>query len=197
MLFTALDFLTRFGIDFPTLGPISCSTLYLFFLSQTLLRLRLMDLHELLGKFVSQALLAMLLAAVFVVMTSWVVMSAWVDKNAALYVFNTVVAALVVQILVEPVGEKVDHWVVALFFRQRFAFLESARQLLRRTANVIDVPQLTAMLLDGLNETRRVTHASVYLLAEDRPGFRLVDEPRTTARAVHRRGHRAGARRSE
>ena len=39
----------RFDIPFPTLGPI-VSTLYLFFLSQTLLRLRLMDLHELLGK---------------------------------------------------------------------------------------------------------------------------------------------------
>jgi len=40
---------------------------------------------------------------------------------------------------------------------------------------VIDVQQLAATLLDGLNETRRVTHASIYLLAEDRPGFRLLD----------------------
>jgi signal transduction histidine kinase len=34
---------------------------------------------------------------------------------------------------------------------------------------------LAALLLDGFNETRRITHASLYLLAEDRPGFRLLD----------------------
>lgn len=168
LVFTGLDFLPQFGIHFPTLGP-SFSTLYLFFLSQTILRLRLMDLHELLGKIVSQTVLAGLLAFVFVVLT------AWVGKNTSLYVFNTVVAAFVVLILLEPVSDQVEERVVAIFFRQRFTFLESVRQLLRRTANVIDVPQLTATLLDGLNETRRITHASVYLLAEDRPGFRLVD----------------------
>ncbi|HEY7725382.1 MAG TPA: ATP-binding protein, partial [Anaeromyxobacteraceae bacterium] len=30
-------------------------------------------------------------------------------------------------------------------------------------------------LLDGLAETRRVTHASLWILAEDRPGYRLMD----------------------
>lgn len=170
----SLDFLPALGLQVPVLGPIVC-TLYLFLLSQTLLRLRLMDLHELLGKILSQALLAALLALVFFVMTSWVVITDWVSQSARLFLFNTVVAALVVQILVDPVGEKVDHWVVALIFRQRFAFLESVRSLHRRAANVIDVPELAATVLDGLNETRRVTHASIYLLAEDRPGFRLLD----------------------
>lgn len=168
VIFSGLDFLGRFDIPFPTLGPI-VSTLYLFFLSQTLLRLRLMDLHELLGKIASQAVLAAILAVVFVVLT------AWVERNASLYLFNTIVAAFVMLILLEPLSEWVEERVVAIFFRQRFAFLESTRQLARRTAHVIDPPGLAAMLLDGLNETRRVTHVSIYLLAEDRPGFRLLD----------------------
>lgn len=193
VLFSGLDFLSRFGILFPSLGPI-VSTLYLFFLSQTLLRLRLMDLHELLGKIASQAVLAAILAVVFVVLT------AWVEGNASLYLFNTLVAAFVMLILLEPLTEWVEEKVVAVFFRQRFAFLESARQLQRRTANVIDAPELAASLLDGLNETRRVTHASIYLLAEDRPGFRLLDSrgpvpalfvDQGTARALVSRTERA------
>ncbi|MBX7100620.1 MAG: GAF domain-containing protein [Myxococcaceae bacterium] len=168
VLFTGLDFLTRFDVPFPVLGPI-VSTLYLFFLSQTLLRLRLMDLHELLGKIASQTVLAVLLAVVFVVLTGWV-------KDAAgLFLFNTVVAAFVMLILLEPVRDKVDERVVAFFFRERFDFLQAMRALRARTANLIDVPELSTRLLDGLNETRRVTHASVYLLAEERPGFRLLD----------------------
>lgn len=193
VLFSGLDFLARFDIGFPALGPI-VSTLYLFFLSQTLLRLRLMDLHELLGKIASQAVLAAILAVVFVVLT------AWVEGNASLYLFNTLVAAFVMLILLEPLTDWVEDRTVALFFRQRFAFLESVRQLLRRTANVIDAPELAASLLDGLNETRRITHASIYLLAEDRPGFRLLDSrgpqpalfiDQGTARALVSRTERA------
>ncbi len=193
VVFSALDFLSRFDIGFPTLGPI-LSTLYLFFLSQTLLRLRLMDLHELLGKIASQAVLAAILAVVFVVLT------AWVESNASLYLFNTLVAAFVMLILLEPLTDWVEERTVALFFRQRFAFLESARQLQRRTANVIDAPELAASLLDGLNDTRRITHASIYLLAEDRPGFRLLDSrgpqpalflDQGTARALVSRTERA------
>jgi nitrogen-specific signal transduction histidine kinase len=193
VLFSGLDFLSRFDISFPSLGPI-VSTLYLFFLSQTLLRLRLMDLHELGGKIVSQAVLAGILAVVFVVLT------AWVEGNASLYLFNTVVAAFVMLILLEPLTSWVEDKVVAIFFRQRFAFLESVRQLQRKTANVIDAPELAASLLDGLNETRRVTHASIYLLAEDRPGFRLLDSrgpvpalfiDQGTARALVSRTERA------
>lgn len=168
VLFAGLDFLGRFGVPFPALGPL-VSTGYLFFLSQTLLRLRLMDLHELFGKIASQAVLAGMLALVFVVLT------AWVKGNLGLYVFNTLVAAFVILILLEPLARWVEARVVALAFRQRFEFIEQGRALLRRAANVIDVPQLAAMLLDGLNETRRITHASIYLLAEDRPGFRLLD----------------------
>ncbi|HEY1087066.1 MAG TPA: histidine kinase, partial [Archangium sp.] len=193
VMFSGLDFLWRFDIPFPTLGPI-VSTLYLFFLSQTLLRLRLMDLHELLGKIASQAVLAGILAVVFVVLT------AWVEANASLYLFNTLVAAFVMLILLEPLTGWVEDRVVAIFFRQRFAFLDATRQLLRRTANVIDGPELAASLLDGLNETRRVTHASIYLLAEDRPGFRLLDSrgpqpalflDQGTARALVSRTERA------
>ncbi len=193
VLFSGLDLIGRFDIPFPTLGPI-ISTLYLFFIAQTLLRLRLMDLHELLGKFASQAVLAGILAIVFAVLT------AWVEGNTSLYLFNTVVAAFVMLILLEPLARWVEEKVVALFFRQRFAFLESARQLQRRTANVIDAPELAASLLDGLNETRRVTHASIYLLAEDRPGFRLLDSrgpvpalfiDQGTARALVSRTERA------
>lgn len=169
ILFSGLDFLARFDIPFPTLGPI-VSTLFLFFLSQTLLRLRLMDLHELLGKIASQTVLASILALVFIVLTVWVQ-----KDNTSLYLFNTTVAAFVMLILHEPLSRWVEERIVSVFFRQRFAFLESVRQLLRRSANVIDGQQLATLLLDGINETRRVTHVSIYLLAEDRPGFRLLD----------------------
>jgi len=168
IVFSALDFLGSFDIPFPTLGPVF-ATLYLFFLAQTLLRLRLMDLHELLGKIASQTVLAVILAAVFTVLT------AWVEENTSLFVFNTVVAAFVILILLEPLRVKVEEQVVAIFFRERFELLRALGALRARMATVIDIAELARMVLDTFHETGRVTHASVYLLAEDKPGYRLLD----------------------
>jgi len=168
IFFSALDFLGRYAIPVPTLGPVF-TTLYLFFLAQTLLRLRLMDLHELLGKIASQTVLAVILAAVFTVLT------AWVDEDTGLFVFNTVVAAFVILILLDPLRAKVEEMVVRIFFRERFALLDALGTLRARMANVIEISELARLVLDTLHETGRVTHSSVYLLAEDRPGYRLLD----------------------
>ncbi|NRD51138.1 ATP-binding protein, partial [Corallococcus exiguus] len=168
VLFNGLDFLSRNDIPFPTLGPVF-ATLYLFFLAQTLLRLRLMDLHELLGKIASQTVLAVILASVFTVLT------AWVDENTSLFVFNTVVAAFVILILLDPLRTKVEEMVVRIFFRERFALLGTLSTLRVRMASIIEISELARVVLDALHETGRVTHASVYLMAEDRPGYRLLD----------------------
>jgi signal transduction histidine kinase len=170
ILFTALDLLERYGLPFPTLGPVF-TTLYLFFLAQTLLRLRLMDLHELLGKIASQTVLATILAAVFTLLTVWVDQK----NNTSLFVFNTVVAAFVVLILLEPLRVKVEEQVVAIFFRERFELLRVLSNARARMAGVIEISELARMVLDALHESGRITHASLYLLAEDRPGYRLLD----------------------
>jgi len=169
ILLTALELVGRnYDVPLPPLGTIA-STLYLYFLSQTLLKLRLMDLHEMLGKLASQTVLAVILASVFTVLT------AWVKEYTSLFLFATVVAAFVISILIEPLRAKVEERVVAIFFRERFELLRSLGALRARMATVIDINEVTRMLLDAIHETGRATHTSVYLLAEDRPGYRLLN----------------------
>ena len=138
-LFAALDLLAALRLPFPTLGPV-VSTLYLFFLAQTLLRLRLMDLHELLGKIAAQTVLAVILALVFAVLTAWVQ-----AQHARSSSSTRVVAAFVMLILLEPLRAKVEEQVVAIFFRERFELLALARaRCARGIANVIDVARARA-----------------------------------------------------
>src|SRR5688572_23354622 len=58
------DFLPRFGIAFPTIGNV-LTILYLYFLSQTIFRYRLLDLHELLGKMFVLGSLVVILTVVY------------------------------------------------------------------------------------------------------------------------------------
>jgi two-component system sensor histidine kinase HydH len=168
ILFSATDLLYLYGIPFPSLGAIA-TTLYLFFLAQTLQRLRLLDLHELLGKVASLSVLALILAAIYGALVSWV------GSRPGLFLFNTLIASFVILILFEPLRAKVEEWVVATLFTERFQMLRALTALKARVASIIEMDELARVVLETLHETRRVTHASIYLLADSTPGFNRLD----------------------
>ena len=167
---STFDMLPRFGLPYPFegLGSITL-TVFMFFLSQTLLRHRLLDLHEFLGKIVVVTALGLVLVFIYGGLVSWV------GERRELFYFNTVVASFVILSLFEPLRERVEEWVVATLFHERYELVRDLDLLRRRSANVIDPEALAAMVLDGLVDTRRVTHCGLWLLAEDRPGYRLLD----------------------
>jgi two-component system, NtrC family, sensor histidine kinase HydH len=167
---STLDMLPRFGLAWPFegLGWITL-TIFMFFLSQTLQRHRLLDLHEFLGKIVVALALGLVLVAVYGGLVSWV------GNRPELFYFNTIVASFVILSLFEPMRARVEEWVVATLFHERYELVRRLRELRERSGNVIDPAGLAIVVLDGLVETRRVTHCSLWLLADDRPGYRLLD----------------------
>ncbi len=170
VVLSTLDMMPRFGLPYllEGLGSISL-TIFMFFLSQTLLRHRLLDLHEFLGKIVVVSALSLVLVTIYGGLVSWV------GDRPELFYFNTIVASFVILSLFEPLREKVEEWVVATLFRERYELVRQLEGLRERTGNVIDPAGLAAVVLDGLVDTRRVTHCSLWLLADDRPGYRLLD----------------------
>jgi signal transduction histidine kinase len=144
-------------------------TIYLYFLSQTIQRHRLLDLNELLGKIVVLASVGVVLALIYGVLVRWT------GGSSGLFLFNTMVASFVILILFEPLKAKVEEKVLAIFFAERFQFVAALSALRQRMAGIIDVRELGQVVLDGFYETRRVTHASIYLLADDGLGFRRLD----------------------
>jgi signal transduction histidine kinase len=170
MTLSALDMLPRFGLPYPLegLGSIAL-TIFMFFLSQTLQRHRLLDLHEFLGKIVVVTALGLVLVMIYGGLVSWV------GDRPELFYFNTVVASFVILSLFEPLREKVEEWVVATLFHERYELVRRLEELRDRSGNVIDPAGLAEAVLDGLIETRRMTHCSLWLLADDRPGYRLLE----------------------
>jgi signal transduction histidine kinase len=167
---STLDVLPRLGVPYVLEGMGSVTlTLFMFFLSQTLLRHRLLDLHEFLGKIVVVTALGLVLVAIYGGLVSWV------GNRPELFIFNTLVASFVILSFFEPLREKVEEWVVVTLFRERYELARHLEQLRDRISNVIDPSHLATVILDDLADTRRVTHASIWLLADDRPGYRLLD----------------------
>lgn len=160
------DLAAQLSIPVPPLGGLAVA-IYLYFISQALMLSRLLDLHELLGKALVFGTLALILAVVYGVLV------VWVGERRGLFLFNTLVASSLILILFEPLKTYLEETTTRLFFREHVTFARSMRRLARELATVIELPIATDRVLDAIYDTKRATHASLYLLESDRMGFVL------------------------
>ncbi|HEV8324914.1 MAG TPA: ATP-binding protein [Myxococcota bacterium] len=165
-LLVLTDFLPNIGVVSPSIGNVF-EIVYLYFVSQALLLYRLLDLEELLGKGVVLAILSILLATMYAVLTFWV------PSGSALFFFNTVVASFVILILFDPVRLRVETAVNRILFSEKFHLSQDLQRLRRDLARTVDVSTGVRAILHTLEESRRVSHAAVYVPSDDGSTFVL------------------------
>ena len=165
--FTALDFLVLFDVPFLTIGN-AVAGVYLYLLSQALLRHRLLDMQEIMGKAVVLGLLAVVLATIYTLLV------VWVGDNPALMVFNSLVASIVILVLFDPLRLLAERRLGPLLFGQKFEFERRLKALQRELAGTVEVAAMAHTLMKRLELTRRVTHAALFLKGADGVSFRRM-----------------------
>ena len=154
-------------VHLPTTGYVFTVT-YMYFLSQALFRYRLLDLNELLGR------MSVLAAFVFLLSTIYGLLVAWVPSNqSGLFFFNSIVASLVIFILFEPLRGVIEGQIQGWLFRERWALKAEIDRARTELVNTIDLPDAVAVTMRHIEDSHRVTHASVYLLDRDAAGYDL------------------------
>lgn len=157
------DVLPRFGLAWPTIGNV-LTILYLYFVSETLVRV--IHVNELAGKMAVLGTLAGLLWAVYGFLLTWIG-----GGKEGLFLLNALVSSFVIFILYEPVRKRMESGINRWIMRQR-AELRGRMELLRRDlALVTNADDMAERMVSALEESRRVTHAAVYLLDSAGAGF--------------------------
>ncbi|HEY5924899.1 MAG TPA: ATP-binding protein [Kofleriaceae bacterium] len=165
---TLTDVLPRLGVAWPAVGNV-LGILYLYFLSQTLFRNRLLDLNELVGKMAVLGTLVAMLTAVYGFLIYWVGQEG--QRPEGLYLLNALVASFVILILFEPVRNWLENGINRWLLRQRTELRGRLEAVRRELPGVVDVQDMVARIMTALEESRRVTDAAVYLLDADGAGF--------------------------
>ncbi len=165
---TATDALPRFDVAWPTIGNV-LSILYLYFLSQTLFRYRLIDLNELVGKMAVLGTLVVMLWAVYGLLLTWVG-----GGQEGLFLLTALVASFVILVLFEPIRNRLENGINRWLVRQRHELRGRIEAVRRELANLVDVAEMTRRIIAALEESRRVTNASIYLLDADGAGYDLI-----------------------
>lgn len=161
-----LDLGELLGVGTPAVGGLVVAV-YLYFISQALLVSRLLDLHELLGKALVFGTLSLLLAVVYGVL------NVWIGDRRGLFLSNTLVASSLILILFEPAKATLEEAAARIFFREQLTFARGLRKLVRDLQTVIELPAAINQALDEIYDSKRATHAGVYLLERDGMGFVL------------------------
>jgi two-component system sensor histidine kinase HydH len=144
-------------------------TIYLFFLSQTLVRYRLLDLNELLGRMMVLATLVLIVTLVYGALVKWVR-----PTDHELFFFNTLMASTAILILFDPLRTRVEGALTRWLFQEKYELTRRVANLRADLMNVIDVPDLAPRVLSALEDSRRVTHASIYIVDPDGSGYELA-----------------------
>jgi signal transduction histidine kinase len=151
----------------PTLGNVAIAV-YMYFLYQTIITYRLIDLAELIAKAAVLGALTLLLGAIYQLLVLWI------GTGTGPFIFSTLISSFVILILYDQARSFIEERTIRLLFRERFELRETVQQLLPKMRGTIDVPTIINAALDALHDSRKLTHASVHLLRENEPGFALV-----------------------
>jgi two-component system, NtrC family, sensor histidine kinase HydH len=155
------------SVVFPSIGNVAIAV-YMYFLYQTIITYRLIDLAELIAKAAVLGALTVLLGALYQLLVIWI------GTGTGPFIFSTLIASFVILILYDQARSLIEERTIRLLFRERFVLRQTVEQLLPKMRASIDVPTIVGTALDALHDSRKLTHASVYLVRENDPGFALI-----------------------
>jgi len=153
--FSLADFLWFIGAPLPPVSAV-LSIVFLFVLSESLTRERLVDLYDILWQLLVSTALAFALAGIFYV---FVVLFGGFET---MYL-GAILAAIVILVLFEPLRSKAENYTHKAFFRERVDLERAIARARAELVHVLQVSELQSVVISALEGSRRATGAALYL----------------------------------
>ncbi len=162
-IFTLAEYLPYAGLEIPPVGAVLI-LVFLYVLSQSILRYRLLDLYELAGRLTLLTALSFTLAGIL-----WVL----VFLDPGHFFLHSVVAALVLFLIFDPLRARLEQQIALFFLRERSDLERLVGEVRGQLAHTLAMDEMIEVVMRGLGSSRRLTDASIYLLDERGIGFDL------------------------
>lgn len=155
---------SAFGFDFSPYLPLIYLSLAIFpfTLAYAVARERLLDVDRVVGRGLAYSLMAVLLAGLYIAMAGligWLAPGLMRADDPLVLAFMVIVAAL----LVSPLQRHLRRLVDRLLYRERFNFRRIVQAFGQSLAQVIDLPELSQLILHRIADVLHLDAASLYL----------------------------------
>jgi signal transduction histidine kinase len=153
--FSLADFLWFIGAPLPPVSAV-LALVFLFVLSESLIRERLVDLYDVLVKLLVSTTLAFTLAGIFYVF-------AVLFGGFEVMYLGAILAAIVILVLFEPLRERAEGYVGRVLLRERVDLERAVARARARLVRVLQLGEMQEVVMTALESSRRVTGAALYL----------------------------------
>ena len=119
----------------PSIGNVAIAV-YIYFLYQTIITYRLIDLAELIAKAAVLGALTVLLGALYQLLVIWI------GTGTGPFIFSTLIASFVILILYDQARSWIEERTIRLLFRERY--------VLRQTVNTL-LPKMRATIVSSVS----------------------------------------------
>lgn len=153
--FSLADFLWYVGAPLPPVGAV-LSVVFLFVVSESLTRRRLVDLYEMLGLGLVSTALAFSFAGIFY-------LAVFILGRFQNMYLNAVLGGTIILVLFDPLRDKVNGYMHRMFFLDFHGLEQAVHGVRVELANVLDTEQMLPIVMEALDRSRRFTAAAVYL----------------------------------
>jgi two-component system, NtrC family, sensor histidine kinase HydH len=153
--FSLADFLWFIGAPLPPVSAV-LAIVFLFVLSESLIRERLVDLYDVLVKLLVSTTLAFSLAGIFYVF-------AVLFGGFEVMYLGAILAAIVILLLFEPLRERAEAYVGRVLLRERVDLERAVGRARARLVRVLQLGEMQEVVMTALEGSRRATGAALYL----------------------------------
>ena len=159
-------------------------------ITYSILRHQLLDIQVVVRKSVLYTIPTVIIGAAyfFIITVALQILNA--DTQSELFVISLIVS-IIAAILIQPFRDMMQNWVDRFFFRERYSEVMMLQRVSQAASSVIDINQLSDMILREVTDTMHVAKAALFLRNENQKNFLLNSQigitlpPRTKIAADH------------
>ena len=163
--FSLADFGWFIGAPLPPVGAV-LSIVFLFVLSESMVRQRLLDLYEIFGRLLVATALAFGLAGIFYLFVLFL------GGFEEIYL-GAILAAIVILVLFQPLRDWVETRIHKAFFRERVEMERAVATARSELATTLQVDEMSSTVLAALEASGRATGGALYLRDPNSDHFEL------------------------
>lgn len=172
--FTIILFISL--VNFTPLGKypidIAGNTLTAILISYAILRHQLLDIKVIIRKSVLYSVPTVIIGTIYFLVISLALN--FIQTNSDLELFGlSLVVAILTALVAQPFRDKAQSIIDRFFFREKYDSSLMLQRLSSRTALVLDLDQVTNMILKDLTETLHIQNAAFFLRRGKGAGFYL------------------------
>jgi putative nucleotidyltransferase with HDIG domain len=154
------------SLNFTDLGQypvdIAANVIAALILAYAILRLQLLDIKVMVRKSVSYFIPTVIIGAAYFLIIS-ISLEVFHATTKAELISTSLIVSIITALVLQPFKDALQNWIDRYFFRERFNAVKMIQRVSEVASSVIDLNQLSQMIIDEIIQTYHIQRAALFL----------------------------------